>query len=171
MRRFFWGFIFLILWDTVCIYWFVCGIKNLCEQPKQEEVVVAVEPPPPPPPPEPTPPPKPEPEKPLVLTDTYFIFERGIVKNMEDLIASSKQTLAYLSRNPESKVYITGYTSDAEDSDLGMSRAEIIKNYMISQGVPGNMFVLDSKGTTEAKAPNNTPENKMLNRRVHITVK
>ena len=66
MRRFFWAIVILILWDTVCVYWFVCGIKNLCEQPKPVEVVVAVEPPPLPPKPEPipepTPPPKPEPE-------------------------------------------------------------------------------------------------------------
>ena len=175
MRRFFWAIVILILWDTVCVYWFVCGIKNLCEQPKPVEVVVAVEPPPLPPKPEPipepTPPPKPEPEKPLVLKDIYFIFERDIVKNVEDLMTGTKQTVEYLSRNPESKVYITGYISDTEEPELGMTRAYLVRRYMMSQGLAGNMFVLDSKGSSEPKAMDDTPEHKMLNRRVNIIVK
>ena len=175
MRRFFWGLIFLILWDTVCIYWFVCGIKNLCEQPQQEVPVVAVVPSPPLapvlPPAEPKIEPEPEPVKPLILTDVYFISDSYIVKNMEDLLYGTQQAIEYLSKNPESKVYITGHTNRGEDYYLSSLRAKVIKHYMISKGVPDNIFILESKGSIEPKAPDDTPENKMLNRRVNITVK
>jgi len=182
MRRFFWGLIILILWDTVCVYWFVCGLKGLCEQPVVQQVQAAPPPPPKPAPkPEPVlePEPQPEPEQqvqaPLVLPDIYFIFDREIVKNMDELMVVTKDAQGYLSQYPESKVYITGYTcntgTEEHNYDLGLLRAETVKNYMISQGVAEDRFVIESKGPSDPKAPNNTQEDKMENRRVHITVK
>lgn len=187
MRRFFWALVILIVWDTVCVYWFVCGIKGLCEQPIAAQVQVVAAPPPEPTPPPPAPEPKPEPvpepepepeqkvQEPLVLSDIYFIFDREIVKNMDGLIAITKEAVDYLSQYPESKIYITGYTcnmgTEEHNYDLGLLRAETVKNYMISQGIAEDKFVIESKGPSEPKAPNDTVEDKMENRRVHITVK
>ena len=176
MRRFFWGLIILILWNTICVYWFVCGLKGLCEQPVAPKVKIEV---PPIPTPEIKPEPVPEPEvevkTPLVLPDIYFIFGREIVKNMDELMAVTKSAIEYLSQNPESKVYITGYTcntgTEEHNFDLGFLRAETVKQYMISKGVTEDRFIIASKGPREPKVPNDTQEDKMENRRVHITVK
>jgi OmpA-OmpF porin, OOP family len=179
MRQFFWGLIILILWN-----WFVCGLKGLCQQPTPQVIVeLAPQPSTPPPEPEPkaepTPEPAPTPElqvqAPLVLPDIYFIFDREIVKNMDELMAITKQAVEYLSQNPKSKVYITGYTCNTgieeHNFDLGFLRADTVKKYMISQGAAEDRFIIASKGPREPKVPNDTQEDKMENRRVHITVK
>ena len=44
MRRFFWGLVILILWNTFCVYWFVCGLKGLCEQPVTPQIHLVAQP-------------------------------------------------------------------------------------------------------------------------------
>ena len=165
------------------MYWYVCGVKNLCEQPIPAPIIVAEAPLPPPPAPEPEvkpepvpePEPAPEPEPPLVLPDIYFILDRDIVKNMDELISSTKHAMEYLARNPDRKVYITGYTcnmgTEEHNYNLGLVRASAVKKYMSSQGIPEDQIIVDSKGPSDPKAPNDTQEDRMENRRVHVTIK
>jgi len=164
------------------VYWFVCGVKNLCEEPQVVKVEMPLPPPPPPPPPEPKPeptPPPPEPEVeiegPLVLPDVYFIFDRDIVKNVDELMTITQEAMEYLTRHPDSKIYITGHTCNTGDEqhnyDLGLVRAEAVKKYMITQGVSEDRIIIKSMGASEPKIPNESQEDKMENRRVHIIVK
>lgn len=180
MRRFFWGLVILILWNTVCVYWFVCGLKGLCESKVVQQVQAAPLPAPQPPTPttEPTPAPAPQQEleivsttiatlpvaesqvkAPLVLQDISFLPDKAIVKNNDELVTVTNQIVDYLSKNSESKIYITAHT------DLGLLRAETVKKYMIAKGVAEDRFVIESK------SPAGAEEDKVENKRVHITVK
>lgn len=72
-------------------------------------------------------------------------------------------------------ILIVGHTdSDGAatyNEDLGLKRAQEYKAHLMSLGVEESKITVESKGETEPLRPNDTPENKQMNRRVaiHIT--
>lgn len=72
-------------------------------------------------------------------------------------------------------VILTGHTdSDGDESAnmrLGKSRAEVIKNYLVSKGVNSRKVLTNTKGETEPIAPNNTESGKAKNRRTELIIK
>jgi outer membrane protein OmpA-like peptidoglycan-associated protein len=80
-----------------------------------------------------------------------------------------------LKDQPTLTVELIGH-ADAVGSDqynLGLSRrrAEAVRNYLVSQGVPAANIKVDWKGEREPAVPNTTAENRAQNRRVEITVR
>ena len=79
----------------------------------------------------------------------------------------------YTDRKPDAKVSVTGHTdSDGRRSGnvrLGKRRANLIKDYMIRQGINEAVITeVSSLGPDQPIADNNTPEGKAENRRVEI---
>ena len=72
------------------------------------------------------------------------------------------------------RALITGHTdSDGEDAynmELGLKRAEEYKAHLVSLGVDPSKLDTESKGESEPIRPNDTPENKQMNRRVEIHI-
>jgi len=93
---------------------------------------------------------------------------------------TSEQTLAYFDELAEflidsgDEVLITGYTdSDGEEeynAELGLKRAEAFKNHLISLGVEESKITVESKGEANPWKPNDSEENKQMNRRVEIKI-
>lgn len=70
------------------------------------------------------------------------------------------------------KVQIVGHTdntgSDSTNSDLSKRRATSIKAELVQLGVPTDILTTDGAGSSKPIAPNDSPSNKALNRRVEF---
>lgn len=60
--------------------------------------------------------------------------------------------------------------TDAYNLALGQRRAESVKSYLVSKGVPTERIYTESKGKANPVASNKTAEGRALNRRVDIEV-
>jgi outer membrane protein OmpA-like peptidoglycan-associated protein len=75
----------------------------------------------------------------------------------------------------DSKLELVGHTDNTGTQEgnysLSTARAEAIKSYLISKGIPANRFQkIDGKGQDEPIADNNTPSGKAQNRRVVVSI-
>jgi OOP family OmpA-OmpF porin len=81
-----------------------------------------------------------------------------------------------LKENPDVKILIVGHTdsdgADAANLDLSKRRAASVKNELAKNfGVDASRMEADGKGESQPIAPNDTPSNKALNRRVEFIKK
>lgn len=106
-------------------------------------------------------------------------FDSGILfqTNKYDLNASSKNELAkfasVLKNNGDCAVDIQGYTdntgSDAINNPLSQNRANSVKNYLTSCGVPSSQFYnVVGYGSSNPVADNSTAAGRQQNRRVEV---
>jgi OOP family OmpA-OmpF porin len=107
----------------------------------------------------------------LVTYGIYFDVNKDIVK--PESYATLKEIATALTENPGVRVKITGHTdSDGDDAanlDLSSRRAESVKNELAKTfGIDASRFETEGLGETKPVAPNDTPVNKALNRRVEF---
>lgn len=80
----------------------------------------------------------------------------------------------YLNKYPNKNVLLVGHTDNVGDENanqyFGLERANNVKNYLASQGIPIEKLTTESKGESNPIAPNDTEENRAKNRRIEITV-
>ncbi|WP_299439428.1 OmpA family protein [uncultured Aquimarina sp.] len=80
----------------------------------------------------------------------------------------------YLNKYPDKTVLITGHTDNVGDDEanqfVGLKRADNVKNYLASKGIPIEKLTSESKGESNPIAPNDTEENRAKNRRIEIIV-
>lgn len=80
---------------------------------------------------------------------------------------------AVMAVDPSMKIVITGHTDNTGDAEQnlkvwGIKRAEALKAYMVSMGVPSDQIRCESKGQTEPVADNATRDGRAQNRRANI---
>ncbi len=72
------------------------------------------------------------------------------------------------------EILLVGHTDDdataEHNMNLGLQRAQLIKNLLMSKGIKGSRIKTNSKGETEPISPNDTEENRKLNRRVELMI-
>lgn len=77
-------------------------------------------------------------------------------------------------KNTDEKIRLVGHTDDDASDDhnmkLGLQRALLIKNLLVARGIKGSRIKVSSKGEEEPISPNDTEENRKLNRRVELTL-
>ncbi|MDR1866297.1 MAG: OmpA family protein [Bacteroidales bacterium] len=85
------------------------------------------------------------------------------------------EKVALLKKYPKLRVICEGHTDNsgthAQNLTVGQRRAEAVKRYLVSQGIPASRIQTGSKAETEPIAPNDTEENKAKNRRVEFEVR
>lgn len=104
--------------------------------------------------------------------DTFFDFDKATIKpegkQVLDQIANQVQEL-----NLETLI-ATGHTDStgSQEYNQGLSerRANSVKEYLASQGVPGDRIYTEGKGKLEPVADNSTREGRAQNRRVEIEI-
>ncbi|MFC7000031.1 OmpA family protein [Rufibacter roseus] len=78
----------------------------------------------------------------------------------------------FLKANPSLKVEIAGHTDNvgqaAANQKLSEARAKAVVNYLVSKGAPASMFQAKGYGQTQPAAPNDSEENRQLNRRIEL---
>ncbi len=130
--------------------------------------------PPPPPAPRPPPPPPPAPtsEKVTFAADTFFDFDKAVLKpdgkaKLDDLVGKLRDITLEV-------VIAVGHTdsigSDRYNQRLSVRRAEAVKSYLVSKGVEANRVSTEGKGEKQPVADNRTKEGRAKNRRVEIEV-
>ncbi|MBA4407958.1 MAG: OmpA family protein [Bacteroidota bacterium] len=107
----------------------------------------------------------------LVTYGIYFDVNKDVVK--PESYGTLKDIAAVLNEVPDVKVKIVGHTdSDGQDAanlDLSKRRAASVKAELAkSFGVNSDRQVTDGMGESQPVAPNDTPVNKALNRRVEF---
>lgn len=115
---------------------------------------------------------KPEAVKTSYAADTLFDFDRAVLKPM------GKATLDGLVERIKGVtlevVIAVGHTdsvgTDAYNQKLGLRRAEAVRAYLVSKGIPANKVFVESKGEKQPVADNKTKEGRAKNRRVEIEV-
>lgn len=80
----------------------------------------------------------------------------------------------FLAKYPTKTVHIIGHTDNVGATNanyqLGLKRANQVKDYLVSQGIETKFIKASSKGETNPVATNNTDQGRTLNRRIQITV-
>ena len=104
--------------------------------------------------------------------DTLFDFDKSAVK--PEGKATLDQVAAGIKGLKLEVVIAVGNTdsvgTDAYNLALGQRRAESVKAYLVSKGVPADRIYTESKGKSNPVATNATAEGRSLNRRVDIEV-
>lgn len=107
----------------------------------------------------------------LVSYGIYFDVNKDVVK--PESYATIKTIADVLVSNPEVRIKIVGHTdadgNDAANLDLSKRRALAVKNELTTSfAINASRIMTDGKGESQAVAPNDTPLNKALNRRVEF---
>lgn len=107
----------------------------------------------------------------LVTYGIYFDVNKDIVK--PESYGTLNEIAKILNEVPDVKVKIVGHTdsdgADASNLDLSKRRAAAVKNELVKTfNVNGDRLVTDGMGESQPVAPNDTPSNKALNRRVEF---
>jgi OmpA-OmpF porin, OOP family len=107
----------------------------------------------------------------LVTYGIYFDVNMDVVK--PESYGTLKEIAAILNEIPDVQVKIIGHTdsdgADAANLDLSQRRAASVKNELVNTfGVNGDRLVTDGMGESQPVAPNDSPANKALNRRVEF---
>jgi len=126
--------------------------------------------------------PKAEAEKPVArtvqalrvtyLSRTLFDFDRAVLK--PEGRKAMDQLIAKLATVNVEVIIATGHTdstgSDRYNLDLGMRRADAVRNYLVAKGLEPARVYVDSKGEREPVATNKTAQGRGENRRVVVEV-
>lgn len=107
----------------------------------------------------------------IVSYGIYFDVNKDIVKPQS--FGSLKEMATILNENPEVKIKIIGHTdadgADAANLDLSKRRAAAVKNELVNSfAIDASRIQTDGRGEAEPVAPNSSPSNKALNRRVEF---
>jgi len=116
--------------------------------------------------------PRPTSEKVSFASDTFFDFDKTVVKpegkaKLDSLIGQIKGVALEV-------VIAVGHTdsvgSDKYNDRLSQRRADSVKAYLVSKGIEPNRIYTEGKGEKQPIASNKTQEGRAKNRRVEIEV-
>jgi outer membrane protein OmpA-like peptidoglycan-associated protein len=107
----------------------------------------------------------------LVSYGIYFDVNKDVVK--PESYGTLKGIADVLKENPDVHIKIVGHTdgdgADAANLDLSKRRGVSVKDELVKTfGIDGSRLESDGMGKTQPVAPNDTPANKALNRRVEF---
>jgi OmpA-OmpF porin, OOP family len=107
----------------------------------------------------------------LVTYGIYFDVNKDVVK--PESYGTLKDIAKVLTDNPDVRVKIIGHTdadgADAANLDLSKRRAASVKNELVKNfAIDESRIETDGMGETQPIAPNDTPANKAMNRRVEF---
>ncbi|GAA4767487.1 MULTISPECIES: OmpA family protein [Flavobacterium] len=111
-------------------------------------------------------------ETPLIL---FFDSNQTEISLTDAERESIAEIAKYIDNVPNSKISCVGHTDNSGNRlvniNLGLERANFVKNYLIKNGMLESKIETSSKGPDEPIADNLTPEGKGKNRRTVITLK
>lgn len=112
-------------------------------------------------------------EKIYVALPSGILFDTG----KDALKPASKESLgkaAATLKNSETTVIIQGHTdstgSDSINQPLSQRRADHVRDFLISSGVPASRMTAVGYGSSRPAVPNDTDANRALNRRVQLEI-
>lgn len=108
----------------------------------------------------------------VLNADTFFDFDKSTIKPEGRQILN--QVAEQVSAIELETLIATGHTDstgpDAYNQKLSERRANSVKEYLVSRGVPADRIYTEGKGESEPVATNATREGRAQNRRVEIEI-
>jgi OOP family OmpA-OmpF porin len=109
----------------------------------------------------------------VIQADALFDFDKSVVR--PDGRKSIDEALAKVKGTDLEMVIATGHTdsigTDAYNQKLSERRAQAVKDYLVSKGIPASKITTIGKGESQPVATNKTAEGRQKNRRVDIEFK
>jgi outer membrane protein OmpA-like peptidoglycan-associated protein len=106
------------------------------------------------------------------LNNVFFDFDKWDLR--PESYFELDRVVKLLNENPaieiEMSAHTDSYGSDEYNFKLSDNRARSVMEYIISKGIAPNRIVSQGYGETRPVAPNDTPENRQLNRRVEFKI-
>ena len=117
--------------------------------------------------------------EPLEVGMTYTINNILFASNSFELNEKTKTIIKefskFLNENPSITISIQGHTDDQGDVNknftLSQNRANAVKDFLISLGIDSNRLEAVGYGSSKPKVPNDTEENRKMNRRTDFYIK
>ena len=85
-----------------------------------------------------------------------------------------RQVAEALQESQDGAIVVEGHTdstgSDAMNQELSMARAQSVRDFLTSHGVPADRIIAQGFGSSRPVADNKSPEGRANNRRVEIIV-
>ncbi len=110
--------------------------------------------------------------QPIVLKNVFFDFD-GFNLRPESYKELNK-LVKFLKDNPKIRIEISAHTDDRGSDEynykLSENRAKSVREYLISQSIDASRITSKGYGETKPVAPNDTEENRQLNRRVEYII-
>ncbi|MCC5936741.1 MAG: OmpA family protein [Lunatimonas sp.] len=108
----------------------------------------------------------------FIFENVFFDFDRTDLK--ENSIASLNRLKAFLTQNPGLRIRIEGHTDNvgntAYNEKLSRQRAESVRDFLIQAGVASETVDVLGKGDKSPLVPNDSEENRALNRRIEVVI-
>jgi outer membrane protein OmpA-like peptidoglycan-associated protein len=106
----------------------------------------------------------------VVLEGITFLFDSSQIQPAsEDALARAAQLLR---DNPAARVEIGGHTcdigSDKYNLELSQARAAAVADWLVEHGIARDRLEVHGYGNTQPKVPNDSEENRALNRRIEF---
>lgn len=106
------------------------------------------------------------------LNNVLFDFDQSTLK--DEGKREIEKLVAVMTEFREDTVVCIGHTDDAGTEvynlQLGSRRAQVVKDYMVERGIAETRIGIKSLGESTPAVPNDTPENRALNRRVEFEI-
>lgn len=106
----------------------------------------------------------------FIFENVFFDFDKTDLK--PESLSSLKRLDNFLKENPSLSISIIGHTDNiglpAYNENLSLKRAESVKAYLKSEGVPPERLNIQGMGDQQPLAPNDSEDNRALNRRIEI---
>jgi len=106
----------------------------------------------------------------VAIYGIYFDLDKATLKLGAEKVLIEMVKL--MKNNPDLKIEIQGHTDDTGSSehnlDLSTRRAETVKKFLLVYGIESARMVPKGYGEEKPVAPNDTEENRVLNRRVEL---
>lgn len=106
----------------------------------------------------------------IVLEGIYF--DTGSAKIKKESFAVLDENIIKIKNAPSVNVLVVGYTddrgSDAMNQKLSEARADSVRKYFVSAGIPETRVKSDGRGESNPIADNATPTGRAQNRRIEM---
>ena len=108
----------------------------------------------------------------IPLNNIFFDFNKATLR--AESTTELKNIVRFLKENSSIKIQISGHTdsigSDAVNKALSQTRAEAVRQYLLSHGINTARVSAKGYGDTKPVAPNDTEENRQKNRRTEFII-
>lgn len=154
-----------LIWGALCTYWYMCTIKGVCTNTQGVPIASTL-----------TPSLTPQETWDSVAKDPLIVYfgAQGDTILTADVDVTLKNIAEYMKEHPTAQIAITGHTNihkdDAFTIQLGKSRAEKIRELLVSYGASSTAIFTYSRGQYVLAAPATTAENQALNRRAVVSI-
>jgi outer membrane protein OmpA-like peptidoglycan-associated protein len=106
------------------------------------------------------------------MNNIFFEFGKAALKS--ESFPELNRIATFFKANTKIISEISGHTdnlgTDLVNNKLSQERADIVRNYLLTQGVPAESLSAKGYGKTRPKVENDTPENQAINRRVEFEI-